>query len=254
MTEPLRADELRAVPHGFFTRLGGVSEGLYAGLNCGAGSSDAPEAVAENRARVTAAIGAGALVTLRQVHSARAIAVDGPWDGPAPEADGLATDRPGLALGALGADCAPVLFADAEAGVVGAAHAGWRGALGGVIEATVEAMVALGAARGRIAAAVGPCISQAAYEVGPDFVAVFLDEDPDHSRFFAGGAGDRAQFDLPGFCLARLDEAGIGARAWIGRCTWSDEARFYSYRRATQRGEADYGRQIGAIAAPGGCA
>jgi YfiH family protein len=160
------------------------------------------------------------------------------------------TDRPGVALGVLTADCAPVLFADPEAGVVGAAHAGWKGALGGVLEATLDAMTGLGARRERIRATVGPAISQRAYEVGPEFVERFLDEDPNTARFFAGGAGDRAMFDLPGYCLARLRSAGLGDAEWTGHCTFSDEARFFSYRRATHRGEPDYGRLVAAIALP----
>ncbi len=160
----------------------------------------------------------------------------------------MVTDRPGLALAILTADCAPVLFADREAGVVGAAHAGWNGALTGVLEATIAAMTGLGAERERIAAAIGPAISQRAYEVGPEYVERFLDADPEHARFFAGGAGDRAMFDLPGFCLHRLREAGVGSAEWTGHCTYSDAARFFSYRRTCHRGEADYGRLVAAIA------
>jgi hypothetical protein len=159
----------------------------------------------------------------------------------------MVTDRPGVALAVLTADCAPVLLADAQAGVVGAAHAGWKGALGGVLEATVEAMEALGAERDRVLAAIGPAISQRAYEVGPEFVERFLDEDPENARHFAGGQGSRAMFDLPGFCLARLRGAGVGAAAWTGHCTYSDPGRLFSYRRACHAGEPDYGRLLAAI-------
>jgi YfiH family protein len=197
-------------------------------------------------------MGAAHLVSVNQVHSAQAVRVTAPWQGARPRADAMVTDRPGIALAVLTADCAPVLLADAEGGVVGAAHAGWKGALGGVIEAVVEAMQGLGAERDRIVAAVGPVISQRAYEVGPDFVARFLDDDPQNGRFFAGGqgcaAGDRAMFDLPGYCLARLRTAGVGAAAWTGHCTYADPQRFYSYRRACHRGEPDYGRLVSAIA------
>ncbi|MEO1471834.1 MAG: peptidoglycan editing factor PgeF, partial [Pseudomonadota bacterium] len=231
-------------------RQGGTSTGLYASLNGGQGSRDNAAAVAENRARIGAHLAAGPLVSVAQVHSDRVVPVTAPWDGPRPEADAMVTDRPGLALGVLVADCAPVLMADAEAGVVGAAHAGWKGAFAGVLEATVDAMAALGADAGRIVAIVGPCISQRAYEVGPEFVERFLDEDPETARFFAGGTADRAQFDLPGYALARLSAAGVAEAAWTGHCTYADEARFYSYRRATHRGEADYGRLVAAIAVP----
>lgn len=240
-----------AAPHGFFTRAGGVSTGLYEALNGGQGSDDAAANVAENRARIAAAFGLApeALVTVHQIHSADALPVTGPWQGARPRADGMVTDRPGVALAILTADCAPVLLHDAEAGVAGACHAGWRGALGGVIGATVAAMLRLGADRARIRAAVGPCISQRNYEVGPEFVEQFMDEDREHARFFAGGTGDRAQFDLPGFCLARLRAEGVEAE-WTGHCTYGDPARFFSFRRATHAGEPDYGRLVSAIALP----
>jgi len=244
---PITAPELRGTAHGFFTRQGGVSEGIYAGLNCGPGSGDDAGAVAANRARVTAHLGAAALVSVHQVHSPDVVTVSAPWGDARPKADAMVTDRPGLALGVLTADCAPVLFADREAGVIGAAHAGWKGAIGGVLEATLDAMERLGAARGRVTAVIGPTISQRAYEVGPEFVERFIDEDPAHARFFAGGTGDRAMFDLPGFLLARLRATGVAGAAWTGHCTYADEARFYSYRRATHRGEADYGRLVAAI-------
>ena len=255
--EILRSPRLKAVPHGFFTRRGGASSGIFAGLNCGHGSSDQKEAVRINRERVAEAMGVApeALVSLHQVHSAEVVRLDAPpearQNGNRPKADAMVTTEPGIALGILTADCAPVLLADVEAGVVGAAHAGWKGALAGVLEATVEAMEAAGARRGRIVAVVGPCISQAAYEVGPEFMDEVLADDPEHARFFAGGRGDRLHFDLPGFVLHRLRSAGVGEAEWIGRCTYSDPARFYSYRRSVHRGEADYGRLISAIALEG---
>jgi hypothetical protein len=249
----IEADVLRGVPHGFFTRRGGVSGGIYDSLNGGPGSKDDPAAVAANRARAAARLGVAPdrLLSLSQVHSARAVRVSEPWGLAArPEADGIATDAPCLAVSALAADCAPVLFADVVAGVVAAAHAGWRGALDGVLGATVGLMVSMGAARERIAAAVGPCISQRAYEVGPEFVDRFLAEDAGFARFFAQGAGDRAMFDLPGFCLDRLRAAGLDRVEWVGRCTYGDPARFFSYRRATHAGEPDYGRLLSAIRRP----
>ena len=247
--EILTSELLPGGRHGFFTRRGGASSGVYAGLNCGPGSSDQREAVALNRARVAAALGVvpARLLSLHQVHSAEVV-VAGPegW-AERPRADAAVTAAPGVALGVLTADCAPVLFADAEAGVVGAAHAGWRGALDGVLGATVAAMAGLGAERGRIRAAVGPTISQRAYEVGPEFLDRFREEEAGYERFFAPGGGDRLRFDLPGFVLARLREAGVGEAGWIGACTYSEPGRFFSYRRATHAGEADYGRLISAI-------
>ena len=240
------ASPLLPARHAFFTRRGGVSRGLYASLNCGRGSGDDPAAVEANRAAAARALGVepDALATVRQIHSARAVTVRGP--GAPEEADALVTDRPGLALGVLTADCAPVLLCDAEAGVAGAAHAGWRGALGGVIEATVEAMAALGARPGRIAAAVGPCIGPAAYEVGPEFEARFLDRDPASGRFFDRGA-ERPRFDLPGYVLHRLRAAGVGRAGWTGHCTHDDAARFFSHRRGRRTGEPDYGRLISLV-------
>jgi len=244
----LTADALAPLRHGFFTRKGGASSGIFQGLNCGPGSSDLSGAVSINRERVAAALdlSAQALVTVRQVHSADVLTVDAPLTD-RPAADAMVTDRPGLALGILTADCQPVLFADHDAGVIGAAHAGWRGALEGVLEATVDAMERLGASRGSIMAVIGPTISQRAYEVGPEFLDNFLDEDRENARFFANGAGGRYQFDLPAYGLARLRQAGVGRAEWTRHCTYSDEALFYSYRRATHRGEADYGRLISAI-------
>ncbi len=208
MLEIITSDDL-PVRHGFFTRKGGASSGVYAGLNCGTGSGDQAEIVAINRARVAEAMGVapGSLVGVHQVHSADAVTVDGPTDA-RPRADALATATPGVALSVLTADCQPVLFADPQAGVIGAAHAGWRGALDGVLEATLAAMEGLGADRGRIAAVIGPTISQAAYEVGPEFLDSFLAEDAQNARFFASGREGRYQFDLPGYSLARLRRPG----------------------------------------------
>lgn len=241
---PVRAEALRGTDHGFFTREGGVSTGIYEGLNGGPGSQDDPAAVAENRALIAAHFDVPHVLSLHQIHSSQAVKVDTPWSRNRPEADAMVTTMPGIALAVLSADCAPVLFADRAASVIGAAHAGWKGALGGVIEATVDAMIELGAEH--ITAAVGPCISQRAYEVGPEFVEEFLDEDGDFGRFFASGAGDRAQFDLPGFVLHRLRELGVEAE-WTGHCTYSDPKRFFSYRRACHGGEPDYGRLVSAI-------
>lgn len=243
----------RALPvrHGFFTRRGGASSGVFAGLNCGPGSGDQAEIVAMNRARAAGALDLGpeALAGLHQIHSADVLRVDAPPDAafPRPKADALVTATPGIALSVLTADCQPVLFADRAAGVIGAAHAGWRGALAGVLEATVGAMEALGARRSRMVAVIGPCIGQRAYEVGGEFLDTFLAEDPAHARFFANGAGGRYLFDLPGFGLFRLRAAGIGHAEWTGHCTHSDPERFFSYRRSTRAGEADYGRLLSAI-------
>lgn len=247
--EFITSDALEGLRHGFFTRKGGASSGIFAGLNCGPGSSDLAEVVAINRARVAEAMGAtpADLVTVHQVHSPDVVTVSAPHAGPAPQADALVTATPGLVLGVLTADCQPVLFADRTAGVIGAAHAGWRGSKDGVLEATLEAMESLGAARDRITAVIGPTISQAAYEVGPEFVYSFIDEDRETARFFAQGAGDRALFDLPGYALWRLRAAGVGHAEWTRHCTYRDSARFYSYRRTTHLGEADYGRLISCI-------
>jgi YfiH family protein len=246
--KPILADSLDGINHGFFTREGGISTGIYAGLNGGQGSRDTTEAVTENRARIAAHLGVESLISVHQVHSDRAEVVTGPWPGAKPQADAMVTNRPGIALSILTADCAPVLFADRRTYVIGAAHAGWKGALTGILESTIAAMVNLGAERNRIAAVVGPTISQAAYEVGPEYVERFLDEDPAHARFFASGTDDRAMFDLPGFCLHQLRAAGIASATWTGHCTYADEDRFYSYRRTVHRGEPDYGRLVAAIA------
>lgn len=246
--EILTSESLASIRHGFFTRRGGASSGVFSGLNCGPGSSDQREAVALNRSRVADAMGVtpDALISVHQVHSADVVTVTEPLAEKL-RADALVTDQPGLALAVLTADCQPVLFADAQAGVVGAAHAGWRGALDGVLDATLDAMEALGASRAATTAVIGPSISQRAYEVGPEFLDDFMTEDADNARFFANGNGDRLLFDLPGYGLHRLRRAGIGQAEWTRHCTYDDPDRFYSYRRTTHAGEADYGRLISVI-------
>ncbi|WP_371224643.1 peptidoglycan editing factor PgeF [Roseovarius sp. 2305UL8-3] len=246
--EILTSDSLMPFRHGFFTRKGGASSGVFGGLNCGAGSSDQAEVVSINRARVAGAmeVPPAHLITVHQVHSPDVVVVDGPLTE-RPKADAMVTSTPGVALAILTADCQPVLFADAEAGVVGAAHAGWRGARDGVLEATLDAMEALGAKRAQISAVIGPSISQANYEVGPEFLDDFMADDPDNSRFFVNGSGDRYLFDLPGFGLHRLRRAGVEDAIWTRHCTYGDPERFFSYRRATHAGEADYGRLISVI-------
>jgi hypothetical protein len=248
--ETLRSRALEGVAHGFLGRRGGVSEGICAGLNVGLGSSDDRGSILENRRRALAAVAPGAkLVTLHQVHSAEAAYVTAPYsDDARPRADAMVADRPGLALGILTADCAPVLLADREAGVLAAAHAGWKGALGGVIEATVAEMERRGASRGRIAAAVGPCIARRSYEVDEGFLRRFAESDPENERFFTLGREGHHQFDLEGFVLSRLAAAGLGRIEALGEDTYSQPDRFFSYRRSTHKGEADYGRQISLIA------
>lgn len=239
------------IRHGFFTREGGVSQGIYAALNCGPGSGDDPEAVVENRDRVARRLGwTGAdLLSLHQVHSATVVTVEQPWaPGERPRADAMVTDRPGLVLGVLAADCAPILFADPEARVVGAAHSGWRGAVARIGVATVEAMEQLGARRERIRAVVGPCIGPDSYEVGPDLVAAATAAAPENARFFRPGAPpDRSMFDLKGLIGSHLSALGLAAVRVMPDDTLADEQRFFSYRRTTQRGEPDYGRMISAI-------
>jgi len=244
---------LSGIRHAFFTRRGGVSGGLFAALNCGLGSGDDMGAVTANRAAAMAGLGlpAGALTTPYQIHSARVLTVTDPWPGGpgAPQGDAVVTDRPGVALGILTADCVPVLFADPAAGVVGAAHAGWKGALGGVLEETVRVMESLGAAADRIVAAVGPCIRQSSYEVGDDFRARFVAADPANVRFFAAGARPgHCQFDLAGYTAARLAGIGLAAVADVGEDTCADAGRFFSYRRSVLRGEGGYGRALSSIA------
>ena len=243
---------LDGIHHGFLTRHGGTSTGLYAGLNCGFGSGDAPERVAANRAIALARLGLPRLplVTVHQIHSPSVAVVDRPWPRQEnPQADALVTRRRGVCLGVLSADCVPILFADAEAGVIGAAHAGWKGALAGVAEATVAAMIRLGAAPGRIRAAIGPAIQQASYEVGADFPGRFAAADPENLRFFREGArAGHFMFDLPGFVESRLARLGLAAIEKCRHDTCPEEQLFFSYRRTTLRGEADYGRQMSLIA------
>jgi YfiH family protein len=249
----LTAPSLGGLPHGFFGREGGVSGGIYASLNVGLGSGDDRAAVVENRARVAAALGGAVLVNAFQVHSPDVVTVTGPYDDDArPKADGLVTDRPGLALSILAADCAPVLFADREAGVIGAAHAGWKPAFTGVLGNTVAAMEALGARRERIAAAVGPCIARRSYEVDDAFLRRFVEADPENERLFAPGRPGHHRFDLEGFVVARIAEQGVTSIAALGQDTYAQPDRYFSYRRTTHAGEPDYGRQISSIALPVG--
>ncbi|MCC5970113.1 MAG: peptidoglycan editing factor PgeF [Pararhodobacter sp.] len=248
--EILTSDTLAPLRHGFFTRRGGASSGVYRGLNCGGGSGDQTEIVAINRARVAMAmeVELQALTGVHQVHSADVVRITDPGtDTSRHKADAMVTDQPGIALSVLSADCMPVLLADPDAGVIGAVHAGWRGALAGVLEATLDAMEELGADRAGISAVIGPCISQRAYEVGPEFLEAFMAEDPGYNWFFATGEGDRYLFDLPGFGLHRLREAGVGQAEWTRHCTYSTAEQFFSYRRSVHAGEADYGRLISAI-------
>lgn len=248
--EILTSDSLLPFRHGFFTRKGGISSGIYKGLNCGPGSSDQTDAVRTNRNRVAQAMSVepAQLATVHQTHSADVLVVEGPVLAPRPKCDALVSATKGIALGILTADCQPVLFADDKAGIVGAAHAGWKGALSGVLEATLDTMETLGANRRNIHAVIGPTISQAAYEVGPEFQQSFVALNPNFARFFKPGTGDRLLFDLPGFGLDRLRQAGVGQASWTGHCTYQDPSRFYSYRRTTHAKEADYGRLISVIA------
>jgi len=247
--EVIRADVLGGLRHGFLGRRGGVSEGELAGLNVGYCSNDGRAAIEENRRRAIAAIAPGAeLATVHQVHSADVVYVKHAWpQAERPHGDGMVTDRPGLLLGILTADCAPVLFADPEAGIIGAAHAGWRGAISGVTDATIEAMERLGARRDSIRAAVGPCIAQPSYEVDEAFRQRFLDAKASNARFFAGGPAGKPHFDLPGYVEHRLRSAGLSHVESLNLDTYAEPDRFYSYRRATHRGEADYGRQLSGI-------
>jgi hypothetical protein len=251
--ETIRAISLGRLPHGFLGRRGGISVGECAGLNVGFGSNDDPEAIAGNRRLAVAALHPEAeLATVHQIHSAEAVVAAEPWpQGERPRADAMVTDTPNLLLGILTADCAPVLFADHEALVVGAAHAGWRGALAGVTDATIEAMEQLGARREHIHAAVGPCIGQPSYEVDEAFRARFVHADSDNARFFAVVDGGKPHFDLEAYVVHRLIAAGIDEIEALNLDTYADPDRFFSYRRSTHRGEADYGRQLSAIAIPG---
>jgi hypothetical protein len=251
----LQATSLATLPrirHAFFTRSGGVSQGVYASLNGGVGSNDAPEKVAENRARMAAALGVkpDRLLTAYQIHSPDVVVADEPWThADRPPADAIVTRVPRLAIGVSTADCGPLLFADSEAGVIGAAHAGWRGALTGVVEATIAAMERLGADRNRIAAALGPTIRQPNYEVGPEFVERFLAADLDNARFFLPSQRHgHAMFDLAGYVAEWVGRAGVAQFEDLGLCTYAEPERFYSYRRTTQSGEPDYGRHVNAIA------
>ncbi len=251
---PLRASSLdvfasSGIHHGFFTRQGGVSEGLYRGLNVGIGSSDRPDLVAENRRRVAEwlGVGTGRLCTLHQIHSAGAVAVSDPPPAERPKADAMVTNRPGIAIGILTADCGPVLFLDPQNRVIGAAHAGWKGALTGILDNTIEAMERLGARRSNIVAVLGPSISQANYEVGPEFVDRFTEANRLNEAYFAAsGRPGHAMFDLPRYTVDRLARLGVNASA-LARCTYAEEGLFYSYRRSVHRNEPDYGRQISAI-------
>ena len=243
---------LADIRHGFFTRTGGVSQGVYASLNGGVGSNDAPEQVAENRARMAQALGVAPerFLTPYQIHSPDVVVADHPWTAETrPRADAIVTREPGLAIGVSTADCGPLLFADAKARVIGAAHAGWRGAFTGVIDGTVAAMEKLGAERADIAVTLGPTISQPNYEVGAEFVERFLAADADNARFFKDSIrADHAMFDLNGYIAARIKRAGVVKFEDLGLCTYADPQRFYSFRRATHLSEPDYGRHINAIA------
>ncbi len=250
--EVIRADLLEGLPHGFFGRRGGVSRGIVSGLNTGFGAGDDPAAVAENRQRAAGALLPGAaMVSVHQVHSPDCVTVREPWgDADRPQADALVTARPGVLLAIVTADCAPVLLADREAGVVGAAHAGWKGAIGGVTDRTIAAMQALGARPERIAAAIGPCIGQASYEVDEIFRSRFIADDSANAGFFASGRAGHWHFDLPGYVAGRLAAAGVGDIQSLGLDTYSAPDRFFSYRRSTHRGEPNYGRQLSLIGLP----
>jgi polyphenol oxidase len=254
---PVTASALSGLPgvaHAFFTREGGVSQGIYASLNGGRGSSDEPMAIAENRRRMACWLGVeqGQLATPHQIHSNQVMVAQEPWPlGEAPHADAVVTNIPGLAVGIATADCGPILFADPGAGVVAAAHAGWKGAIGGVLEATVDAMEKLGARRGSMVAVLGPCIRQPSYEVGPEFVARFRAADLLNDRFFIPSTnGGHAMFDLAGYIVQQLKASGVATVEDTGHDTYADEERFFSYRRSTHKAEPDYGRLVAAIAIP----
>lgn len=245
----LRADVLQGVPHGFLGRRGGVSSGIHAGLNVGLGSDDERDAILRNRDLARDAVMPGAaLITVHQVHSADVVTITAPLPlDLRPKADAMVTDQPGLLLGILTADCVPVLFADAEAGVIGAAHAGWKGALGGVTDATIAAMTTLGASAASISCAIGPCIGRASYEVSEGFAQPFLDRNEEDARFFSAGRTGHLQFDIAGYVASRLAEAGISKVMMLDEDTYPQSERFFSYRRACHAGEAGYGRQISLI-------
>jgi YfiH family protein len=248
-TNAIQSGPLQNTKHGFFTREGGVSKGIYAGLNCGFGSDDDNTCVAQNRALVTSALGLkdAGLTTVYQIHSATVVHTEGLFSEPTPKADAIVTMTKGVGIGILTADCAPLLFHDPTTGCVGAAHAGWQGALKGIGPATIDKMVEIGANRSKIHAVVGPCISQPNYEVGVEFLDRFLGESPDHIQFFVNGNEGKYQFDLPAFCLHTLVSANIADASWTGHCTYQDSEKFFSYRRSTHLGEPDYGRQISVI-------
>jgi polyphenol oxidase len=252
MLQAASLSALAGIRHAFFTRGGGVSEGIYASLNGGPGSDDAPARVAENRGRMAAALGVGPdrLLTAYQIHSPDVVTIDRPWEPQErPRADAIVTRTPGLAIGITTADCGPVLLADEKAGVIGAAHAGWRGAATGVLEATIAAMERCGADRSRLVVVLGPMIRQPNYEVGPEFVRQFKADDGANERFFQPSPRpDHALFDLSGYIAARLAGAGVRRVEDLGHCTYADPSRFFSYRRSTHRNEPDYGRHINAIA------
>ena len=251
MLQAKNLSALGGIRHAFFTREGGVSEGVYASLNAGVGSGDDPAKVVENRARMAKAVGVTSerFLTAYQIHSPDVVVAEKPWPADArPRADAIVTRQPGLAIGVSTADCGPALLADPQARVVGAAHAGWRGALSGVLEAAIAVMERLGAARGRLVVAIGPMISQRNYEVGNEVVEQFTRADTENARFFAAGQPGHAQFDLPGFIASRLARAGIRPVEDLGVCTYADPRLFYSFRRATHRAEPDYGRHVNAIA------
>lgn len=241
--------ELDPTRHGFFTREGGVSGGIYTGLNCGRGSDDAPESVQENRALAAEAMGlpANALRSVHQIHSNKVVEVTTQWPQDRPHADAMVTKAKGIGLGILTADCAPVLFTDSNAEIIGAAHAGWKGAMRGVTDSTIKAMIKLGATRENITATIGPCISQASYEVGVEFFETFADENPEYTRFFINGKDGKMRFDLPAFVLYLLRNAEIKTANWIGECTYASPQKYFSYRRTTHDVESDYGRQISII-------
>jgi YfiH family protein len=250
MLQAKNLSALDGIRHAFFTREGGVSEGIYGSLNAGVGSDDDPAKVTENRARMAKALGVSPerFLTAYQIHSPTVVVAETPWTSDArPRADAIVTKVPGLAIGASTADCGPVLFADPQARVIGAAHSGWRGAVSGVLEATVAAMEGLGADRSRIVAALGPMISQRNYEVGNDLIEQFTNADAGNTRFFATGRPGHAQFDLPGFIASQLTRSGVVQIEDLATCTYADPRLFYSFRRTTHRGEPDYGRHVNAI-------
>ena len=245
----ITSDCLTPNAHGFFTRHGGVSSGLFKGLNCGEGSSDQAEAIKTNRKLVAGAMNVAEqnFITVHQIHSANVITVAEPFAGSKPKADAIVSNTKGLAIGILTADCAPILLSDPNTGIVGAAHSGWQGAVKGIARSTVAKMVELGADLGNIQAVVGPCISQKNYEVGKEFLEKFLNEDHNFMKFFSTGKDGKYHFDLPSFCLQSLRDTGVNNAEWTGHCTYEDSDRFYSYRRATHSGEPDYGRLISVI-------